>query len=118
MKLDIELERLGALSDRDLLSSLGVSLQANRRSTVVVIAHLCEVEERRLHWLAGYPSLFAYCVSRLGMSEDEAYRRIEAARLCRRHPRVFEKLAGGQLSLSVAVLLKQRLTAGNDEHLL
>jgi hypothetical protein len=42
---------------------------------------LAEVDDRRLHLKAGYNSLFAYCVAVHGMSEDEACRRIEVARL-------------------------------------
>jgi hypothetical protein len=82
-----------------------------------VLAHLGEVEERRLHLLAGYGSMFAYCVSRLGMSEDEACRRIDVARLARRHPSLFPLLATGQISLSVAALLKPYLwiERGSDE---
>jgi hypothetical protein len=95
MELAQQLTRLRALSDGDLLSSLGGAMQASRRSTVAVIAHLIEVEERRLHWMAGYESMFAYCVSRLGMSEDEACRRIDMARLCRGYPRLFDELASG-----------------------
>jgi len=83
-----------------------------------VVAHLCEVEERRLHLLGGYASLFSYCVSRLGMSEDEAYRRIEVARLARRFPILFEKLASGRVSLSVAALLKPYLSGADHATLL
>ena len=62
--------------------------------------------------------MFDYCVRRLNMSEDEAYRRIEAARLVRRFPRLLEMLGAGQVSLSVAVLLKARLTDANHRALL
>jgi len=57
--------------------------------------------------------MFAYCTVRLGMSEDEACRRIAVAQLARRFPVLHERLAGGAISLSVAVLLKQRLTDAN-----
>ncbi|HWO14487.1 MAG TPA: hypothetical protein VNN80_33510, partial [Polyangiaceae bacterium] len=75
-------------------------------------------EERRLHLLAGYGSMFAYCTARLGMSEDEACRRIDVARLARRFPLLLEKLAGGHVSLSVAALLKPHLTSANHGDLL
>src|SRR6188768_2058331 len=93
--------RVGALSDADLLSGLHGLLRACRQTTAQIIAHLGEVEARRLHLLAGHGSMFAYCVSRLGMSEDEACRRIDVARLARRFPLLLERLAGDQLSLSV-----------------
>jgi hypothetical protein len=109
---------LRSLSDDDLLLGLSRSLRVSRGACAEVVAHLAEVEERRLHLIGGYSSMFAYCVSRLGMSEDEAYRRLEAARLARRFPRLLALLASGQVSLSVAVLLKARLTDENHAALL
>ena len=102
--------KLGAHSDRELLEGLKVRVGNGRQLMAEVLAHLGEVEERRLHLEAGYSSMFAYCVSRLGMSEDEACRRIDVARLARRHPALFPRLATGQLSLSVAALLKPYLS--------
>ena len=67
------------LSDEELLAGLRGVLGSSRRLAALVVAHLGEVEERRLHWLAGHGSLFAYCKDGLGMSEDEAYRRISVA---------------------------------------
>src|SRR5690349_11650598 len=110
MDLDDTLRRVRSLSDEALLLGLAHSLRTSRRAVADVVAHLGEVEERRLHLLGGHSSMFAYCSQRLGMSEDEAYRRIEVARACRSFPRLFELLAEGRVSLSVAALLKARLT--------
>src|SRR5262245_49291331 len=104
-----ELVCVRGLSDDALLDGLGGLLRSGRRWSAQVVAHLGEVEERRLHLIAGHGSLFAYCLH-LGMSEDEAYRRIEVARLVRRFPGVLERLAGGRISLSVAALLKPCIT--------
>jgi 5-methylcytosine-specific restriction endonuclease McrA len=62
--------------------------------------------------------MFAYCVGRLGLSEDEACRRIDVARLARQYPEIYPRLAAGQLSLSVTVLLKQYLSASTAAELL
>ena len=62
--------------------------------------------------------MFSYCVQRLGMSEDEACRRIELARLARKFPLLFAELAGGRISLSVALLLKSVLTPDNHAELI
>jgi hypothetical protein len=61
--------------------------------------------------------MFAYCVSRLGLSEDEACRRIEVARLARRHSDIYLLLASGRLSLSVACLLEPHLSDTNSREL-
>lgn len=113
-----ELSRVRALSDGDLLSGLCGAVGRSRRAISEVVVHLGEVEERRLHLLGGYGSLFAYCVSRLAMSEDEAYRRIEVARLVRRFPMLLDRLVNAHISLSVAVLLKPHLTDANCVSLL
>jgi len=62
------------LTDNELLRGLH-SIRAGERSAVArVVAHLVEVEERRLHLRTGSPSMFHYCLKRLGMSENEAFR--------------------------------------------
>ena len=107
-----------ALSNEALVTSLNGLLSSGRRLIALTVAHLGEVEERRLHLLAGHSSMFAYCTDRLGMSEDEAYRRIEVARLARGFPILLEMLAAGQVTLSVAALLKPYLTGDNHATLL
>jgi hypothetical protein len=105
-------------SDGQLLESLSGVMTAQRQRLAELIAHLAEVEQRRIHLLAAHASMFSYCVGRLGMSEDEACRRIEVARLARRFPALFGELANGQIGLSVAVLLKPVLTSDNHADLL
>lgn len=109
---------LARLSDQQLLASLHGALRTKRRALAEIIAHLGEVEERRLHLEVACGSLFSYCVQRLGMSEDEACRRIELARLARRFPTLFDELASGRISLSVALLFKGVLSADNHAALL
>src|SRR5688572_21203747 len=108
-----EVARVRRMSDEELLAGLMGVLGSSRKLAALLVAHLGEVEERRLHLLAGFGSLFAYCTDRLGMSEDEAYRRIEVARLARCFPRLLELIAAGRVSLSVAALLKGHLTEVN-----
>ncbi len=110
--------KLGVLSDEQVLGGLARTLGSNRRLTAELVAHLGEVEERRLHLDAACGSMFSYCVSRLGLSEDEACRRIDVARLTRRFPAIFPLLATGELSLSVAALLKPHLTNDNASRLI
>jgi 5-methylcytosine-specific restriction endonuclease McrA len=49
----------------------------------------------------------------LGLSEDEACRRIDVARLARRFPALFPRLASGEILLTVAAVLKPYLTEDN-----
>jgi hypothetical protein len=110
--------QLAHLSNRQLLDGLGARLRSSREALAELVAHLGEVEERRLHLHAGCGSMFDYCVKRLGLSEDEACRRIDAARLARRFPAIFPLLASGKLSMTVAALLKPHLDETNAPRLL
>ncbi|MEO8184203.1 MAG: HNH endonuclease [Deltaproteobacteria bacterium] len=113
-----EFWKLEHLSNAKLLESLAGVLRTQRRMLAELVAHLGEVEDRRLHLEAAFGSMFTYCVVRLGMSEDEACRRIELARLARRFPALFAEIASGQMTLSVALVLKPVLSPSNHLELL
>jgi hypothetical protein len=102
--------KLADLSDVQLLESLKSLVGQERAALARLLAHLAEVEERRLHLEAACPSMFQFCVQRLGMSEDEACRRIHAARLARRFPDVLARIERGELTLSTVGLLHEALT--------
>ena len=108
-----------SLSDRDLLSRL-VQLAGNERAALVeLLAHLAELDTRRsLYAAEGYGSLFAYCTRALGLSEDAAYRRIEAARACRRFPGILDRLADGSVTLTAVRMLARHLTPENHAEIL
>ncbi|MEM1415635.1 MAG: HNH endonuclease signature motif containing protein, partial [Myxococcota bacterium] len=88
------------------------------RSSRVLEAELLEVLQRveaeRLHAVAGYGSLFAFCVEAHGMSESQAAKRIRAARLARRHPRVLGMLRTGELRLGGIHVLGKLLDGCRD----
>ena len=77
---------MGELSDERLLGSLRELLAAEGRSEARIVAHLAEVDARRIHLKASAPSLFEYCQKRLGLSDNQAYYRIAAARVAQRFP--------------------------------
>jgi hypothetical protein len=90
---------LHLLADDELLRQLSDLLRQSRRNEADVIAHLAEVDERRLYVRTAAPSLFAYCTEVLHFSEPEAYLRITAARASRQHPVLLTMLADGCLEL-------------------
>jgi hypothetical protein len=106
------------LSDQELLIGLKQSVISERGLVARVVAYLAEVESRRLELKAACPSLYEYCVLRLGMSEGEALRRMTAARLVRRFPMILGLLERGEIHLSSLRLLRAHLTAENHEELL
>ena len=78
---------LTSFSDDDLLRRLSDLLGQSRRDEADLVAHVGEVDRRRLYAREASPSMFAYCTEVLHLSEAEAYHlRIAAARASREHP--------------------------------
>src|SRR5204862_5913984 len=91
--------RLVNLGNAELVAGLTELIQQCSALTAQLLAHLVELDERKLHLELGFSSLFAYCVVGLGMSEGTAGRRVTAVRVCRRFRGVFERIARGELHL-------------------
>ena len=106
------------LEDHILLRDLASHLSDVRTSTATLLADLAEVDVRKLYVPASYPSMFMYCVHEHHMSEDMAYKRIQAARSARRFPALFPALADGRLHLTAVVLLAPYLSSGTADELI
>jgi hypothetical protein len=106
------------LTDSSLLRDLKSLVSQERSTTALLIAHLAEVDARRLYAPAGYPSMFEWCVRELRFSEDTAYRRIRAARLARQFPGIYGMLGDGRLHVTALTLLAPVLTPENAAGLL
>src|SRR5260221_11168188 len=92
--------RLVGLGNSELLVGLSDLVRRSNELTGDVLAHLAELEERKLHLERGFTSIFAYCVEALGMSEGAAGRRGTGGRVCRRFPEAFGLVRRGDLHLS------------------
>jgi len=109
---------LAAISDDDLLRRLAEILAQSRRVETDLVAHIAEVDERRLWAREAFHSMFAYCTEALHLSEAEAYLRVAAARASREHPMLLVMLGDGRLHLSGIAKLAPHLTGENREALL
>ena len=109
---------LDHVADEELLRELAALVARDRIGTAVLLAHIGEVDHRRLYAGAGYPSMHSYCVDELRLSEDSAYKRIRAARTARQFPAIFSAVADGRLHLAAVCLLASHLTAVNSEELI
>src|SRR6185369_16257604 len=105
--------RLMGVGNAELVAGLSKLVQQSNALTAQVLAHLVELDERQLHLKLGFSSLFAYCVEGLGMSEGTAGRRVTAARVCRRFPDAFERVARGELHLCALCALAPHLNEQN-----
>jgi 5-methylcytosine-specific restriction endonuclease McrA len=107
------------LSDRDLLARLDVLAGREREASAELVAHLAALDSRPAVYASqGYGSLFSYCTHALGLSEDAACSRIEAARAGRRFPVILDLLATGDVTLTTVRLLGRHLTPGNHQAVL
>jgi len=109
---------LQTLSDDELLRRLSDLISQSRRVESDLIAHIAEVDERRLYARKASSSMFAYSTEVLHLSEHEAYERITAARASRKYPLLLEMLRDGRLHLSGIGKLAPHLTEQNCEMLL
>ena len=113
-----ETPHLKAVSDDELLRSLSQVLKQSRRVEADLIAHIAEVDERRLYAREASPSMHGYCIDVLHLSEPETALRIHVARASRKYPVLLEMLRDGRLHLSGAALLAPHLTPHNQRALL
>src|SRR6187551_2509784 len=109
---------LEALNDYTLLSQFGDVLRQDREGNANLLRHIDAIDRRQLWTKLGYPSMFAFLVSRYHMSESTAGKRIGAARTARRLPVLFSMVARGEIHLSGIHRLKAHLTHENHEHVL
>jgi hypothetical protein len=117
MQKDI-LATLTGRSDAEIVARLKCLLNRERDDTAEIVAHLAELDTRDMHLREGYTSLFVYCRDALGLSEGEAYNRIEVARAARRFPVIFEMLATGAVHLTTVRRLAPHLTPDNHRKVL
>jgi hypothetical protein len=109
---------LSHLEGHELLRALVQIVTNDCDNTALMLAHIAEVDARRLYRAAAHASMFSYCVSELHMSEETAYRRIRAGRAARRFPAIFDLVADGRLNVTAVVLLAPHLVSGNAGELL
>ena len=109
---------LSHLSDAALLRDLAALLTKDRLTTAAVLAHIAEVDARKLYVPEGYSSMHEFCVAALRLSEDAAFKRIRAARAARQFPAIFDAVAEGRLHVTGICLLAPHLSPENADELL
>jgi len=107
-----------SLSDDVLLRRVAEILRHSRHDEADLVAHIAEVDERRLFAREASPSMFAWCTEVLHCSAHEAYLRIAVARASRKHPVLLTMLRDGRLHLSAVAKLAPHLTPKNRDAIL
>ena len=112
------LRTLSSLSDRDLLASTQAAAKSERKVSADLLAHIAEVDHRKLYRKEACSSMFTYCTERLGLSEDAAAKRLQVARKVRELPELLDALALGRVHLTGLKLLVPHLNADNCTRLI
>src|SRR5215813_1854252 len=114
----MQLQNLTHLSDSTLLHDAPLVAREERAVTNRLLSYIAEIDARGLYVVAGYSSMFAYCMKELGLSEDAANNRIHAARAARKHPALFQAHEEGRVHLTGIRMLAPYFTAENVEELI
>src|SRR5690349_7193806 len=101
------------MTDAELLAGTRRLVGRSNQLLAELLAHLGEVEARGIHRIRACSSLYTYCIYELRFSEDEAFRRVAAARLVRRFPALLDALAAGELHLTGLLMLGPHLNEQN-----
>ncbi|MBS2013094.1 MAG: HNH endonuclease [Deltaproteobacteria bacterium] len=101
---------LAALTNEELIARVEAMCGRSTRLMAQLLVHLGEVEARGLFRDAGYTSMFAYCMERLRMCESATWRRLHAARLCRRSARLVSLIEEGRVHLSALGMIGATIT--------
>jgi hypothetical protein len=106
------------IDDETIIARLKTIVEKNNHLTAVLLAHIAEVDARKLFLAAACSSMHTYCVEVLNFSESGAYKRIHAARAARIYPVIFDLVADGSIHLTAVTLLAPHLTSENHRELL
>lgn len=109
---------LSSLQPHEVWRGLSSRVTELRTMTAELLCYIAEADARQLYRDQACDSMYACCVRVLLMSEDAACRRIDAARVARRFPRIFPALEDGRLNVSAILLLKPHLTTSNADELI
>ena len=101
-----------------LLRSLTADFARESVANATLLGRIASADARRLHVPEGYSSMHAYCVDFHHLSEDEAYKRIQAARAARAFPELFVALAERRLHLTAIVLIAPWLSRENADEVI
>ena len=109
---------LSGLSDSELIRRTHRLDEIERDTVLSIIFHLLEIEKRGLYRERGCPSLFYFCIRRLGYSRSTAARRVRVVRCMRDYPEVRDMLSRGKITPCTVSMISGVLKPDNSKQLL
>jgi len=111
-------EDVKSLRDDVLLGQTEYLVNEERKSTILILRHVREIEIRRLFIDLGFSSMYEYCIKHLKYSEGQTQRRLSSARLFTELPEIESKIQAGDLNITslskIQSFLKVERTAENE----
>ncbi len=112
------MENLEVISNETLVSSAKNLANELKKKDVLLLNHLREIKQRKLHILMGFHNLASFCVECLDISEDRAWRLSQAANVVSLFPKAMELLENNKTHLTHLSLLSPHITPANSEMIL
>src|SRR5262249_23245603 len=106
------------LTDSQVLEKLLKRVAHGWRNEAEILVLIAEADFRKLYLTQGYSSMKDFCEEVLHFTEDEAYKRIQAARKGREIPELFDALSDGRLHLTAICMLAPHLGSENAAELI
>jgi 5-methylcytosine-specific restriction endonuclease McrA len=106
---------LRSRSPREILSNTDRLVAHERRITLQLLEHLCEIERKRYYLELGYGSMFQYCTAHLRYSEPAALRRMRAARCLAIAPQLHPLLESGDINTTTLAMVAKYLGPKNAD---
>lgn len=107
----------GRFESRELHARVVSALAAERGGKADVLGLLGEIVARRAFVPEGFEDPRDYCIRALGMSPDQAVRRLRAARTAHAFPALLPAIANGRLGVTAVNTLARHLTCENVDEL-
>ncbi len=98
------------MTNLEIENRLTVLVKNERALTEEILTLIREAHRRRLYLERGFANIYEWLVRGYGYSHSSAYRRIQAAQLLESVPEAKEKLASGELNLTILAQLQSAIT--------
>ncbi|MBI3019575.1 MAG: hypothetical protein HYY61_06785, partial [Deltaproteobacteria bacterium] len=93
-------------NNKKLMEDFSLAVLKEREAISEVISYLSHIWAAKLYAEAGYSSLFNFLVEKYHYSKAAAYRRVQAAKLVQREPKVLIYLKEAKLNLTTISLIE------------
>lgn len=106
------------LNNRKLMEGIKHLASQERKAQALFLAHLAEVDRRKLYAESGYSSLYKYLTQELNFTEGSACKRMQVAKTAKKYPIIYSLLEEGKIHMEAISLLTPLLTEENHKDIL